>query len=45
VVRRRRQRRTCGRTAEFMRVDGEGRIVEHHRIFDTGSFMAQLGLA
>jgi steroid delta-isomerase-like uncharacterized protein len=30
--------------AEFMRTDAEGRIVEHHRIFDSGSFMAQLGL-
>ena len=33
------------RTAEFLRTDTEGRIVEHHRIFDSGSFMAQLGLA
>lgn len=32
-------------TAEFIRTDGEGRIVEHHRIFDSASFMAQLGLA
>ena len=31
--------------AEFMRTDSHGRIVEHHRIFDTGAFMAQLGLA
>jgi steroid delta-isomerase-like uncharacterized protein len=33
------------RTAEFLRTDGEGRIVEHHRIFDSGSFTAQLGLS
>ncbi len=32
------------RGAEWLRVDGEGRIVEHHRIFDGMSFMAQLGL-
>jgi steroid delta-isomerase-like uncharacterized protein len=31
-------------SAEFLRTDGEGRIVDHHRIFDTGAFMAQLGL-
>jgi steroid delta-isomerase-like uncharacterized protein len=31
-------------TAEFVHTDGEGRIVEHHRIFDTGAFLAQLGL-
>jgi steroid delta-isomerase-like uncharacterized protein len=31
-------------TAEFLRTDGDGRIVEHHRLFDSGSFMAQLGL-
>ena len=31
-------------SAEFVRVDGDGRIVEHHRIFDAASFMAQLGL-
>lgn len=32
------------RCAEFMRTDDDGRIVEHHRIFDSGSFLAQLGL-
>lgn len=31
-------------TAEFFRVDGDGRIVEHHRIFDVAAFMGQLGL-
>ena len=31
-------------SAEFVRVDGDGRIVEHHRIFDAAAFMAQLGL-
>jgi len=30
--------------AEFIRTDGDGRIVEHHRYFDVGSFLAQLGL-
>ena len=30
--------------AEFVRVDGDGRIVEHHRYFDGASFLAQLGL-
>jgi steroid delta-isomerase-like uncharacterized protein len=31
-------------TAEFVRLDGNGRIVEHHRLFDATTFMAQLGL-
>jgi steroid delta-isomerase-like uncharacterized protein len=31
-------------TAEFIRTDGDGRIVEHHRVFDSASFLAQLGL-
>ena len=28
--------------AEFVRLDGDGRIVEHHRLFDAAAFMAQL---
>jgi steroid delta-isomerase-like uncharacterized protein len=32
------------RTAEFMRVDGDGLIVEHERIFDTAAVFRQLGL-
>jgi steroid delta-isomerase-like uncharacterized protein len=31
-------------SAEFVRVDTEGRIVEHHRFFDAAAFLAQLGL-
>ena len=31
-------------TAEFVRVDGDGRIVEHYRVFNAAEFMAQLGL-
>jgi ketosteroid isomerase-like protein len=30
-------------TAEHVRVDGDGRIVEHTRYMDTASFLAQLG--
>ena len=30
--------------AEFIRVDGDGLIVEHHRYFDVASFLGQLGL-
>jgi steroid delta-isomerase-like uncharacterized protein len=32
-------------SAEFLRVDTEGRIAEHHRLFDAAAFMTQLGLA
>jgi steroid delta-isomerase-like uncharacterized protein len=31
-------------TAEFFRVDADGRIVEHQRFFDVMAFMGQLGL-
>jgi ketosteroid isomerase-like protein len=32
------------RSAEFLRVDDEGRIVEHRRYYDSAALMAQLGV-
>ncbi len=37
-------RRVQMRTAEFLRVDGDGLIVDHERIFDSAPLLAQLGL-